>query len=194
MVFDSTNGGEAVKKKSNRGRKKNAVKSAAIAGLPIQEKFQAVRYGEQADATALAAIHALHNALHLKSSPPHSTVDKQIFDEHRDLFWEYVASNYQAAWTKHDGTFFRKLADAMEVHQKPNDAAWTCVTGEILICQERGLPIPTVSEMHLDLSNRGITATRKTVENIYKFHGIERTDKRGPKPGTKQKSVHRANR
>jgi hypothetical protein len=171
----------AVIKKTKQGE-------SPLAGRSIYDKFDANRYGRKCDPDALEAIHALHNALHLKSSPPSPSFDKQISSAEREKFWNYVATNYEKSWTRHDGTFFRKLADAMEVHQQANDPARTVVTGEIIICQERGLAIPTVSEMHKDLAWRGIEATRKTVENIYKDLGIARTAKRGAKPGTKQKS------
>lgn len=183
-----------MKMKSNQGRKKNAVKSASIAELTMEKKYEAVRYGERFDRAALQAVRALHKALTTKTTPPNPTVDKIIFNENRETFWQYIASNYQAAWWKHDGNFFRKLADAMEYQMKANNPAWACVSSEIISCKERGLLIPSVTEMYRDVSARGIIATRKTVENIYKFHGIERTDKRGPKPGTKRKSLHRAHR
>lgn len=186
--------------KGDAMRRKNAITKRTkqgdrpLAARAMAEKFTAFRFGRKHDPDALAAVHALHNALHLKSSSPSPVFEKQIFDEQRDIFWTFVAENYEQSWTKHDGTFFRRLADAMEVHQKPNDAAWTFVSGEIITRREHGLSIPTVSEMHRDLEQRGITATRKTVENIYREHGVSREAKRGRKAGTKQKSVHRIRR
>jgi len=167
--------------------KKQDSEATPEACLEAREKF---RYGNKCDSDALIAVHNLHAALNLKSPvPPLQPFDKGIFDKYRERFWRYVATNYEKSWAKHDGTFFRNLAAAMEVHLRPNDPVWTCVGDEIIVCRMFERQIPTVTEMHHVLTKRGITATRKTVERIYAFFGIKRTAKRGPRTGAKQKSA-----
>lgn len=177
-------------------RTKNAVRVTTkqgdrpLAGLPIGKKYQQMRYGRKYDPAALEAVHALHNALFLKSSPPNPTFDDQVFAEYRDTFWNFIADNYCKSWAKHDGSFFRKLADAMEVHQQTVDPAWSFVGSEIIQRKSRGLPMPTVAGMHQALRKVEIQATPKTVGRIFSYYGIKpRKGKRGTRPGTKQKSA-----
>ena len=167
--------------------KKQDVAATPEACLEHRDKF---RYGNKCDSDALMAIHNLHVALNLKCPvPPLEPFDKTSFGKYRERFWRHVAINYQSSWEKHDGTFFRKLADAMEVHLRPNDPVWTCVGDEIIVRRMFERQIPTVTEMHRVLTGRGITATRKTVERIYAFFRIERKAKRGQRTGAKQKSA-----
>jgi len=177
-------------------RTKNAVQvitkqgNRPLAGLPIGKKYQQMRYGRKCDPAALEAVHALHNALFLKSSPPNPAFDDQVFAEYRDEFWNFIADNYRKSWTKHDGSFFRKLADAMEVHQKTVDPAWSFIGSEMIQCRSREIPMRTISEMHQSLLHVGIQTTRKTVERIFEYYGVKpQQGKRGPRPGTKQKSA-----
>jgi hypothetical protein len=178
-------------------RIKNADKIKQPSDMTREEiRFQ-LCYGNKCDRDALNAIRALDNALNMKTEAqwPTPAFDKQIFDMYREEFWKYVATNFQESKSKHDGTFFRKLAGAMEVYQKPPDPAWSCGLGEIQDRVNRGLPMPTVSEMHRILLECEIVTTRKTVERIFKFAGHKPAPaKRGPRPGTMQKSVHRVSR
>ncbi len=149
--------------------------------------------GNELHRVALAAIRALHFALNLPSRVPlPRSFNKESHDRYREQFWQHVVSYYSRDWANHDGRFFRALADAMEVHLRPNDLVWTSVGDEIIVHRLARMQLPTVAEMYADLCRKGIKTTRKTVERIYKHFGEERKAKRGPRPGTKQKSVHRA--
>ena len=56
----------------------------------------------------------------------------------------------------------------------------------------RGMSMPTVSEMYRLILDAEIPVTRKTVERLFRIYKVTPAKaKRGPKPGTKQKSVHR---
>ncbi len=170
-------------------RIKNADKIKPVAGEVTAEKLSQFRYGNKCDPAALEAIRAMRRALYpAKLGTPCSAVEKQLFDTEREAFWNYVATNYNRR--KPDGNFFRKLADATEVDEVINDPAWNCGTGEIMFRRERGLPMFTVSELHDNLRWRGFSTTRKTVQRMFKFVGVKpKPAKRGPRPGTKQKSA-----
>lgn len=173
---------------------KNKQGECPLSGLPTYEKWKQMRYGRDFDQAAYDAIHGLDNALFLKSSPPCPSVDKQVFDENRNKFWEYVAAHYEKS--RYDGSFFRKLAYIVDVFFNPVDPAKSVIGGEIYFCETRGLPMPTVSQAVKRCKEADAQATRKTVERIFKAYEVSPTpEKRGPKLGTKQgPSVHRAKR
>ena len=171
-------------------RAKHAVKSASILDESTERQYQAKRYGEKCDRDALTAIRALHNSIYRRSTS--EAINAQIVAKDRDTFFEYIKSNYQKSWFNHHGSFFRKLADAMEVHQRPVEPHHTVFIGEIQDRKVRGMSMPTVSEMYRLISDAEISVTRKTVERLFRMYNVTPAKgKRGPKPGTKQESVHR---
>ena len=137
---------------------------------------------------ALDAIRALHFALGLPSRVPSPRPPgKESSDQYREQFWQFVATYYARDWANHDGRLFRALADAMEVHLRPNNPAWTFVCDEIIVRRLAGLEMPTVTEMFEELSRRGIQTTRKTVERIFAHMSVERVARRGPRAGSRRK-------
>ena len=171
-------------------RTKFAGKKATLADLPIAEKWRILRYGEKCDPDALAAIRAIHNAIFMKVFPPDSG---QISAMYKDEAWEIITAHYRADWGKHDGSFFRALADAMEVHQRIVDPAYARSGGEIQRCEASDLPLPTLHEMRFILADAEIEVTLKTVGRGFKFWGKSPTPmRRGAKSGQKRRHVHRA--
>ena len=67
----------------------------------------------------------------------------KYFPKNRDIVWNYIESNYKKSWTHHDGTFFRKLAYAVEHNQNPASPARAWFTGKVWDCKVRGIPMPT---------------------------------------------------
>jgi hypothetical protein len=180
-------------------RIKNADKAKSLNATQdaVMEDWEHFRYGNKCDPQALTAIWYLRIALGLgptgfKAGGKISGIGIARF--YRDEFWRYVTHEYLRSWRKHDGTFFRKLADAMEVSMRPNDPVWTHVYSELICRLCRGDKVPTVTEMHKDMLQKGIAADRKTVGRIYRHLAVPRNARRGPRPGTKQQSVHRVRR
>lgn len=175
-------------------RKRNADKTKQFRGGVTAEAIMQFRYGNKYDPAALEAVRAMRRALcPAISFPPCPAFDKQLFDEHRETFWQFIATNYNRR--KPDGSFFRKLADAMEVDEIINDPVWHCGIGEIMFRKECGQPMFTVSELHDNLRRREIITNRKTIERMFAWLKVEPAPaKRGPRLGTKQKSVHRTRR
>lgn len=186
--------------KKHGGRRKRAVKTGhdALAGLPIEEKWQRIRYGTECDPEALEAVHALHNAACIgvvNDAGQDLAFTKQIRDEYRDEAWAIIVRHYREDWPKHDGKFFLAMAHAMRVHQKPIDPVWSYVGSEIMQAEARQLPPPPKPELKRDLAEIGVPTSIKTIGRISKaFERRLPPAKRGPKPNTKRKGVHRARR
>ena len=181
-------------------RRKNAVTvktkqgELKLDGKTVREKWASFRYGRNYDPDALKAIQALRVAALMDGGPPR--VDKIIFDQHRDKFFAYVAENYKKSWALCDGTFFHKLADAMQNYIKPVSPAQSAIGDLIIFRREQGLPMPSIIEA-LDLCRcYRIPVVRKTVDRILKKHYkiTPSKDKSGRKLGTKQKTGYSAGR
>ena len=162
------------------------------AAFSEKEKFHArmecrvrERYGNKCDDEALDAVRALR--LYLTEPQDKIGISKSHL---LAQFLNYVTQNYIANYKQPDGTFFRKLAAAMEVDLKAADPVWSFVISEILV--RKPARFPTVTEMHARLQEHHHQTDRKTVERIYRALAIKRNAKRGAKLGSKQKlSIHR---
>jgi hypothetical protein len=173
-------------------RSKNAVKQSAVADLPSDEQYDAAQWGEGRNNKAFAAAAALQMMVgHKVTGNPELAA--QIYAKNRDAFLSYIEREYLAAGTVPErGHVFRRLADAVETiggYVKPEH----CYFLNVLDWYRERKKVPTVSEMRLSFP-MGKRPIRKTVERMFDYYKVEpRKDKRGPKPGTKQKkSVHRA--
>jgi hypothetical protein len=176
------------------GRKRNIPKSGSpeSSGLSADGKFKLSRYGEGIDEEAIAAIRALHRVFYLRSSPPMPSIDEQIIASDMAEFLGYIEKHYKECWSKHDGSFFRRLAAAMEVSQKVHDPVWAIVGGIINDRLKRSEEMPTIMEVLKDLEWRETPSDKNTVKRVFAWYGEKPSKgKPGPAPGTKQKSVHR---
>jgi len=169
-----------------------------LAALSLQKKVWAQRYGKTFDLDAQNAIHALDVAFHMEPDPPCQRVKDTSFAQHWGDFQKYVTTNFIKSWPARDGTFFRRLADAMETYNKSPDPAawaWSQIGGEIYYRKMRNWPMPTISEMHAIVNKSGVSVDEKTIRRAFLFYkATPAPSKRGIPPGTKRKSVHRAHR
>ena len=147
-----------------------------LADLPETERWYNLRYGENCDREALQAVHAIHNAVMLRSEPPDETISETFKNE----AWEIIAERYRRDWANHDGSFFIAMGRAMEVHMRANDPCCVFVANEIIQRELRGLSMPTEKEMHAIAKAAGIKSTRKTIGRAFRYWGRKSSpDKRG---------------
>lgn len=173
-------------------RTKNTHKIKSQPTTSISEEIFQFRYGDKCDQAALDAIKALKKSVFpVISYPPCPPLDNWMLNQERDKFWKFVEENYRSSWLKHDGSFFRRLADAMEVHEISNDPVWSVGVSEILFRQNHKMKMFTVQELHDELNKRGeeTSTNQKTVRRIFTFLRIKPSPaKPGPSKGSKQKS------
>jgi hypothetical protein len=133
------------------------------------------------DATALQAIRAFDlwfiSALDHRQEPmPPEFVD-------------YLVNNYRNGLAIPDGDFLRCLADAMEADNNPHARSYWIFTGIIGVCKSVGCRVPSISQVHRAMLDRGAPVSRSTIVNWFQKHTIKPSkEKSGPKLGTKQRN------
>src|SRR6185312_8445496 len=111
---------------------------------------------------------------------PDDKADEIARREFRSEAWAIIERHYRQDCAKHDGRFFRALADAMEYHGRFPDPARMKLAIELNWLNEREKPMPTISEAYEMLKRAGFPVDKKTVGRMFKYCGFEpSTDKRG---------------
>ena len=143
-------------------RTKHKTKAAALAGLPIEEQWQAVHYGERYDSEASGFIGVIEQAIEYENDPRF-----KIWFQKKA--WKQFLKHYRNACEKSDGSIFRKLADMIETNTHPVDPVQAAIAQIVYFRRQKNQPLPTVDETVKLLKDKGIPTNRQTVDRNFKY-------------------------